>query len=95
MKPRHAGQHNNANLKSRAEKRPQGATQQECLKSPAPPAPVEIDSREPVSSDSDKSAQVSFFITKAQKTKLHELGYSDEQIAQMKPTEAHKILGLQ
>ena len=38
---------------------------------------------------------VSFFITQAQKTSLREQGYSDEQITKMKPTEAHRILGLQ
>jgi hypothetical protein len=37
----------------------------------------------------------SFFITQAQKTSLREQGYSDEQITKMKPTEAHRILGLQ
>jgi hypothetical protein len=42
----------------------------------------------------DNSAQVSFFITKAQKLQLRELGYSKDQIAQMKPAEAHLILGL-
>jgi hypothetical protein len=40
-------------------------------------------------------AQVSFFITKAQKALLRERGYSDDQIAQMKPAEAHQILGLE
>jgi hypothetical protein len=40
-------------------------------------------------------AQVSFFITQAQKAQLREKGYSDDQIAQMKPAEAHRILGLE
>lgn len=40
------------------------------------------------------SAHLSFFITKAQKVQLREKGYSEAQIAQMKPVEAHKILGL-
>jgi hypothetical protein len=40
-------------------------------------------------------AQVSFFITQAQKARLHERGYSDDQIAKMKPAEAHRILGLE
>jgi hypothetical protein len=40
-------------------------------------------------------AQVSFFITQAQKAELREKGYSDDQIAQMKPAEAHRILGLE
>ena len=38
---------------------------------------------------------VPFFITQSQKVRLREQGYSDEQIAKMKPTEAHQILGLQ
>ena len=40
-------------------------------------------------------AKVSFFITQAQKVELRERGYSDDQIAQMKPAEAHQILGLE
>jgi hypothetical protein len=40
-------------------------------------------------------AQVSFFITQAQKAELREKGYSEDQIAQMKPAEAHQILGLE
>ena len=39
-------------------------------------------------------AQVSFFVTKAQKAQLREKGYSDDQIAKMKPAEAHKTLGI-
>jgi hypothetical protein len=41
------------------------------------------------------TAQVSFFITQAQKAQLRERGYSDDQIAQMKPAEAHQILGIE
>jgi len=37
---------------------------------------------------------VSFFITQAQKSKLRDLGIVDEQIRDMKPEEAHRILGL-
>ena len=37
---------------------------------------------------------VSFFITQAQKAKLRDLGIADEQIRDMKPVEAHRILGL-
>jgi hypothetical protein len=33
-------------------------------------------------------------ITQQQKTDLRERGYSDEQIRDMKPEEAHRILGL-
>jgi hypothetical protein len=43
---------------------------------------------------SSPSAQISFFITQAQKALLRERGYSDDQIAKMKPAEAHRILGL-
>jgi hypothetical protein len=39
-------------------------------------------------------AEVSFFITRAQKALLRKMGYSDEQIAQMKPAEAHRILAI-
>ena len=41
-----------------------------------------------------REAKISFFITRAQKAQLRERGYSNEQIAHMKPAEAHKILGL-
>jgi hypothetical protein len=95
MKSRRSGAHSIANLKSHGEEHPQGAEQEECLENPEPIASDPIDPVEETSSASDKSAQVSFFITKAQKLRLHEHGYSDEQIAQMKPAEAHKILGLQ
>jgi hypothetical protein len=44
---------------------------------------------------SSPEAQVSFFITQAQTAHLRERGYSDKQIAQMKPPEAQKILGLE
>jgi len=39
-------------------------------------------------------AHVSFFVTKAQKAQLQERGYTEDQIAKMKPAEAHKILGI-
>ena len=42
----------------------------------------------------DNGAQVSFMITRAQRSKLVGLGYTDEQIDKMKPAEAHSILGL-
>jgi hypothetical protein len=48
------------------------------------------DPLEGISSASEKSAQMSFFITKAKKLQLYERGYSAEQIAQMKPVEAHE-----
>jgi hypothetical protein len=46
------------------------------------------------SSAQDSIAQVSFFITNSQKTRLRGLGFSDKDIAKMKPEEAHRILGL-
>lgn len=39
-------------------------------------------------------ARVAFFITNKQKALLREKGYSDDQIAKMKPAQAHTILGL-
>jgi hypothetical protein len=39
-------------------------------------------------------ARVSLMITQQQKADLRERGYSDEQIRDMKPEEAHKVLGL-
>ena len=39
-------------------------------------------------------AWVSLMITRQQKADLRERGYSDEQIRDMKPEEAHKVLGL-
>ena len=43
----------------------------------------------------DNVARVSFMITTSQKAELHEKGYDDDQIAKMKPAEAHKLLGLE
>jgi len=42
----------------------------------------------------ENSDGVSFFITQAQKLKLRELGIGDDRIRNMKPREAHQILGL-
>ena len=42
----------------------------------------------------EAEAGMSFIITKAQKTGLRRLGYSEEQIRQMKPEDAHRALGL-
>jgi hypothetical protein len=44
----------------------------------------------------DKEAEtgMSFFITKAQKAELRRRGYSEEQIREMKPEDAHRALGL-
>jgi len=37
---------------------------------------------------------MSFFITKAQKAELRRFGYTDEQIREIKPGDAHMALGL-
>ena len=37
---------------------------------------------------------MSFFITKTQKAELRRRGYSEEQIREMKPEDAHRALGL-
>jgi hypothetical protein len=37
---------------------------------------------------------MSFFITKPQKAALRRLGYTEEQIREMKPEDAHRALGL-
>lgn len=37
---------------------------------------------------------VSFFVTQAQKVQLRERGYTEDQIRDMKPEEAHRELGL-
>ncbi len=37
---------------------------------------------------------VSFFVTQAQKDQLRERGYTDEQIREMKPEDAHRALGI-
>jgi len=42
----------------------------------------------------EAGAGMSFFITKAQKAELRRLGYTDEQIREMKPEDAHRALGL-
>ena len=44
--------------------------------------------------ESDKES-FSLMITQAQKAQLRELGYTDEQIREMTPAAAHKILGLE
>ena len=43
---------------------------------------------------SDKKIRLPFFITKSAKAQLRELGFSNNQIAKMKPEHAQKILGL-
>ena len=53
---------------------------------------------EPTGGQTEMNAEtpegVSFLITQAQKDKLRELGIGDDQIRDMKPKEAHRILGL-
>jgi hypothetical protein len=39
-------------------------------------------------------AGMSFFVTKTQKGELRQRGYSEEQIREMKPEDAHRALGL-
>ena len=41
-----------------------------------------------------QSVGVSLLITQAQRSQLRELGFHEEQIRSMKPTEAHQILGI-
>jgi hypothetical protein len=47
-----------------------------------------------MTADKEAETGMSFFITKAQKAELQRLGYSDEQIREMKPEDAHRVLGL-
>ena len=51
-------------------------------------------SRDRSSGDERESARVSLMITQAQKARLRELGYDDDEIAHMTPAEAHRLLGL-
>ena len=47
-----------------------------------------------MTADKEAETGMSFFITKAQKAELQRLGYSEEQIREMKPEDAHRALGL-
>ena len=42
----------------------------------------------------ETAASVPFMITKAQRAQLQERGYTAEQIREMKPGDAHRVLGL-
>jgi hypothetical protein len=42
----------------------------------------------------ETAASVPFMITKAQRAQLQERGYTTEQIREMKPEDAHRLLGL-
>ena len=44
--------------------------------------------------ESSWQASVSLMITQQQKDTLRELGYTDDQIRDMKPEDAHRVLGL-
>jgi hypothetical protein len=75
---------------------PHGASAQLRMpRSPGDEADPSISPPESVQPTS-KSAQawVSLMITKQQKADLRERGYSDDQIRDMKPEEAHRVLGL-
>lgn len=41
-----------------------------------------------------EEAQVSLMITRAQKQRLRDMGYSDADIANMTPEQAHKLPGI-
>jgi len=47
-----------------------------------------------VAANKEAGVGMSFFITKTQKGELRRLGYSEEQIRDMKPEDAHRALGL-
>jgi hypothetical protein len=46
------------------------------------------------STEGRNSEGVSFFVTQAQKDQLRERGYTDEQIREMKPEDAHRAIGI-
>jgi cytoskeletal protein CcmA (bactofilin family) len=52
------------------------------------------ESQEEMETGESKEAGLSFLVTRAQKAELRELGYSDNDIALMIPTVAHRILEL-
>jgi len=60
------------------------------------PRPVVSEEREPSVGDLTGSAATSIplFITQLQKSELRTLGIAEERIRNMKPQEAHRILGL-
>jgi hypothetical protein len=47
-----------------------------------------------IEANKEAGAGMSVFITKTQKGELRRLGYSEEQIREMKPEDAHRALGL-
>ena len=60
---------------------------------PDPPDPPDIGDHAQ-QRDQEAETGMSFFITKAQKAELRRLGYSEQQIREMKPEDAHRALGL-
>jgi cytoskeletal protein CcmA (bactofilin family) len=66
----------------------------DCKMPHGPTNPRQLESQEARETDETKEPNVSFFITQAQKAELRERGYSDDDIALMIPTVAHRILGL-
>ena len=48
----------------------------------------------PMTAQKETEAGISFIITKAQKAELQQRGYSEEQIHDMTPEDAHRALGL-
>ena len=47
-----------------------------------------------IEANKEAGVGMSFFITKTQKGELRRLGYTEEQIREMKPEDAHRALGL-
>ena len=67
---------------------------------PDPPDPPDIGdhalrvSEASITPHPEAETGMSFIITKAQKAELRRRGYTEEQIREMKPAEAHRALGL-
>jgi cytoskeletal protein CcmA (bactofilin family) len=60
----------------------------DCKMPRGPTSSIESESQEP------KDTGTSFLITEAQRAELRECGYADDDIAQMIPSVAHRILGV-
>jgi hypothetical protein len=67
---------------------------------PDPPDPPDIgdhaqrDFKALITPHQEAETGMSFIITKAQKAELRRRGYTEEQIREMKPADAHRALGL-
>ena len=66
---------------------------------PDPPDPPDIGDHtrrtfKTAMTEHEAETGMSFIITKAQKAELRQRGYSEEQIREMKPEDAHRALGL-